>query len=321
MKKVISIGEMLIDFIPKEKGCGLKDVENFIKMPGGAPANVCVSVSRLGGQSKFIGQVGNDGFGKFLKNTLLSEGVDTEHVFQTNKAHTALAFVTLTDQGERDFAFYRNPSADQILDRNLIKHIDFKNSIYHFCSLSLDDYPLKDAVEKSILRAKKQNSFISFDPNLRLSLFNDHRAYQKVILEFIEYADLLKVSDDELFFITKIKDEKKAIDFLFLKNIKYLILTRGKDGVSFYSKDTHFDVKGYQVEVKDTTGAGDAWIGSFLYQLSQKDDLSALSETTIKDMLKFSNATAALTTTNLGAMTALPTLEQVQAFMKKSENM
>lgn len=318
MKKVISIGEMLIDFIPKEKGFGLKDVNKFIKMPGGAPANVCVSVSRLGGQSKFIGQVGNDGFGKFLKQTLVTEGVDTNHFFETDQAHTALAFVTLSDQGERDFAFYRNPSADQILDKNQIKNIDFKDSIYHFCSLSLDDYPLKEAVEKSILKAKRQGSLISFDPNLRLSLFDDHKTYQKVILEFIEYADLLKVSDDELFFITKIKDEKKAIKYLFDKNIKYLVLTRGKDGVSYYTKDSHIDVLGYQVEVKDTTGAGDAWIGSFLYQLSQKDDLSKLSHEIIKDMLRFSNAAAALTTTHLGAMTALPTLNQVKAFMKKN---
>jgi fructokinase len=319
MKKVISIGEMLIDFIPKEKGYGLKDVNNFIKMAGGAPANVCVSVSRLGGQSKFIGQVGNDGFGKFLKTTLSSEGVDTKHFFQTDKAHTALAFVTLTDQGERDFAFYRNPSADQLLDNNQVKDIDYKDSIFHFCSLSLDDYPLKKAVKESILNAKKQNGFISFDPNLRLSLFNDHNEYQKVILEFIEYADLLKVSDDELFFITKIKDESQAINFLLNKNIKYLVLTRGQDGVSFFTKDLQIDVKGYEVEVKDTTGAGDAWIGSFLYQLSQKGDLSKLSDQSIKDMLKFSNATAALTTTHLGAMTALPTLVEVHEFMKNNK--
>ncbi len=318
MKKVISIGEMLIDFIPKEKGYGLKDVNNFIKMPGGAPANVCVCVSRFGGDSKFIGQVGKDGFGDFLKNTLISEGVDTTHVFQTDQAHTALAFVTLTDQGERDFAFYRNPSADQILDENQIKDVDFKNSIYHFCSLSLDDYPLKEAVKKSILKARKQNSLISFDPNLRLSLFNNHMAYQNVILEFIEFADLLKVSDDELFFITKIKDEKKAIEFLFDRHIKYLVLTRGKDGVSYFTKDTQIDVKGYSVDVKDTTGAGDAWIGSFLYQISQKDDLSTLSNEVIRDMLKFSNAAAALTTTHLGAMTALPSLDQVKAFMEKN---
>lgn len=318
MKKVISIGEMLIDFIPREKGCGLKDVHNFMKMPGGAPANVCVSVSRLGGAAKFIGQVGHDGFGKFLQTTLMLEGIDTNHFFLTDEAHTALAFVSLTDQGERDFVFYRNPSADQILNKNQIKDVNFKDSIYHFCSLSLDDYPLKEAVEKSIAKAKKQGSLISFDPNLRLSLFSDHKAYQKVILEFIEYADLLKVSDDELFFITKIKDEKKAIKYLFDKNIKYLVLTRGKDGVSYYTKDTHIDVEGYRVEVKDTTGAGDAWIGSFLYQLSQKDDLSTLSEEVIRNMLKFSNATAALTTTRLGAMTALPSLNQVKAFMKKN---
>lgn len=319
MKKVLAIGEMLIDFIPKTKGVELKDVKNFIKMPGGAPANVCVAVSRLGGDSKFIGQVGNDGFGFFLKETLVRENVDTTHLFLSDEVHTALAFVTLTNDGERDFAFYRNPSADQILNEQQVKGIDFTNTIFHFCSLSLDEYPLKKAINQAILKAKQQNSFISFDPNLRLSLFKDHKLYLNYILEFIEYADLLKVSDDELYFITNIQEEEKAVAALFNKNIKYLVLTRGKEGVTYFTKTKRIDVEGYRVDALDTTGAGDAWIGSFLYQLSLNKELNLLSDKIIRDMLKFSNAVAALTTTHLGAMTALPTLKQVENFMKTAK--
>ncbi len=319
MKRIFSIGELLIDFIPKEKGVGIKDVNLFIKMPGGAPANVCVAVSRLGGDAKFIGQVGQDGFGDFLKQTLLNERVDTRYLFQTENTRTALAFVTLSDLGEREFAFYRNPSADQMLEKEKIKEIDFKDSIFHFCSLSLDDYPLKDAVKHALIKAKKQNCFISFDPNLRLSLFHDHLKYREVILEFIKYADLLKVSDDELFFITGIKEEEKAVTYLLNQEIEYLILTKGKNGVTFFNKKSQIDVEGYKVDVKDTTGAGDAWIGSFLYQLSLMDNINLKDESEIREMLKFSNAVAALTTTNPGAMTALPNLKQVYAFMEKQK--
>lgn len=317
MKKIICTGELLIDFIPKEKGKKIKDIENFIKKPGGAPANVCVQAAKLGAPTKFIGQVGKDGFGDFLKKELELNQVDVSHLYQTDAANTALAFVTLTHEGERDFVFYRNGSADQILNQSQVSHIDMTNSIFHFGSLSLDDFPLKDALRSLLVQCKVNNCLVSFDPNLRLSLFKDLRHYQKVIIDFMSYTDILKVSDDELEFITKKDNEYDAINYLFNLGIKYLIITRGKDGVTFIDKNRTLHQKGFKVKVKDTTGAGDSWIGAFLAQIANVYSLDDYSDDQILDILKHANAAAAITTTSIGAISALPSLEEVNHFIKK----
>lgn len=319
MKRIMSCGEMLIDFIPSEKGVGLKDVLTFQKMPGGAPANVCIQASKLSIPSTFIGQVGKDPFGDFLIDTLRQNNVDISNVYQTNHAKTALAFVTLTQDGERQFSFYRNPSADQLLNVSQVKDIVLDDTIFHFCSLSLDDYPLKEALHTLIMNHKKHHNLISFDPNLRLSLFSDHSAYQKVITEFIMYADLLKVSDDELAFITRMNQEQDAIEYLFSLGIRYLVITRGKDGVTYIDSKRKLDCEGFHVEVKDTTGAGDSWIGTFLSQLASKDSLDSMSDEDIELMLNYANAAAALTTTEHGAISALPDTKMIEAFLKDNE--
>ncbi len=316
MKKIISIGELLIDFIPNEKGNKLKDVHSFIKMPGGAPANVCVQVSKLNQESKFIGQIGKDGFGDFLKTTLNLNQVNTDNLYQTSLAKTALAFVTLTDEGERDFAFYRNPSADQLLNQNQVKNIDLSNSILHFCSLSLDDYPLKDAVTYLLEKQKKHGGLISFDPNLRFSLLNDLEAYRAVITSYLNYADILKISDDELFFITQKEKEIDAISYLFSFNLTYLIITRGQHGVTLINKQSTIDVAGYPVDVVDTTGAGDSWIGAFLSKIAAYDSINDIDHNLLREILTFANAAAALTTTKKGAISALPNLNEVMNFIK-----
>jgi fructokinase len=317
MKRIISSGELLIDFIPKEKGKKIKDIETFIKKPGGAPANVCVQAAKLGAPAKFIGQVGKDGFGDFLKTKLIENNIDVTHLYQTEHASTALAFVTLTHEGEREFVFYRDPSADQLLNSNQVNQIDCTNSIFHFCSLSLDDYPLRDAIRDLLVNNKVNNNLVSFDPNLRLSLFKNHKAYQKVIIDFMAYTDILKVSDDELSFITKKDNEYDAINYLFNLGIKYLIITRGKDGVTFIDKNRTLHQNGFKVKVKDTTGAGDSWIGAFLAQIANIDTLDDYSDEQILDILNFANAAAAITTTSIGAISALPSASEVDSFIKK----
>ncbi|MFH0766917.1 MAG: carbohydrate kinase [Bacillota bacterium] len=316
MKKVIAMGELLIDFIPKQKGVSLLEVSEFIKMPGGAPANVVVTVAKLGGKSSFIGQVGRDVFGDYLINTLNEANVDTTNLYQTNHAKTALAFVSLTKEGERDFIFYRDPSADQLFSPSQMDHVSFDNAIFHFCSVSLSNYPIKAAHLYAIQSMKKFNGFISFDPNIRLALWNDHKAYQKVIKEFIPYANLLKISDDELEFITGLKDSKQAIDELFIGDVSYIILTKGAYGVELYTKSKNYKVPGFKVNVKDTTGAGDALIGAFLYQLSKDELTPANEDEKLVEYLRFANATAALTTTKLGAMDAIPSIEEIEELLK-----
>lgn len=312
MKHLVSIGELLIDFIPLEKGTKLKEVSGFLKYPGGAPANVAVAGAKSGIKSYFLGQVGKDAFGDFLVDSLKNYGVDCRYLTQTSLANTALAFVSLSHEGERDFIFYRDPSADQLYGPHQIPKAILKDCVLHFCSVSLCEYPIKDAHSEAINIARKSNNFISFDPNLRLSLWPNHQAYKSVIHEFIPLADLIKVSADELEFITGIKDESKAIQSLFIGSVKYVILTQGALGSTFYTKDgLIIHMPGFQVNVKDTTGAGDAFIGTFLSEMIRVD--LVFNEPNIRHALKVANAKAALTTTQFGGMSAIPTESEFEA--------
>lgn len=312
MSKVITMGEVLIDFIPTSRGCKLKEVDGFVKKPGGAPANVAACVSRLGGQSKFIGKVGQDAFGEYLVDVLNEENINTDDVFFTNEANTALAFVSLDSSGERDFSFYRNPSADMLLRDDEIKSDIFeKGDILHFCSVDLIEAPVKYAHLKAIEYAKQNGSFISFDPNVRLPLWEDIDDCRKTISEFIPYADILKLSDDELEFITEIKNEELAIKKIqeLNPNLKWLILTKGSKGVEAIVNEKYFRVPGFKVQVRDTTGAGDSFIGAVLYSLA--NNMTAEPS----EILTFACAVGAITTTNEGAITAMPNMDEVNLFI------
>lgn len=322
MKKVISIGEALIDFIPKEKGVALKAVQNFFRVPGGAPLNVAASVSKLGGKSQILTKLGIDAFGDTILEEVEPLGVDISKVKRTNKANTALAFVSLKEDGERDFSFYRNPSADMLLDKEEIEENDFKEgSILHFCSVSLIYAPIKEAHRKAIEFAKKNNCLISFDPNVRLPLWENPEDCRKAIIEFLPCANILKVSDEELEFITGLSDEEKAIKWLFRGNIEVIIYTKGTDGAEFITKDKKVFSSSFKVKAEDTTGAGDSFIGAFLYQVSKKDlslkELIKLEDNEINDILTFCNGTAALTVSKQGAIGALPTKDEVEKLISK----
>lgn len=313
MGKVITMGEVLIDFIPTNRECKLKEVEGFIKKAGGAPANVAACVSRLGGNAKFIGKVGRDAFGEYLVDILNAEKIDTDDVFFTNEANTALAFVSLTESGERDFSFYRKPSADMLLREEEIRlEIFQEGDILHFCSVDLIEAPVKYAHLKAIEYAKQNGSLISFDPNVRLPLWGSHDDCRRTIKEFIPYADVLKISEDELEFITETMDEKAAIkNILELNpNISWFIITRGEKGVDAIVDGRSYKIMGHQVDVKDTTGAGDSFIGAILYSLIET------KEKNTAEILNFANVVGALTTTKEGAITALPRIEEVKAFLR-----
>lgn len=322
MNKVICIGEALIDFIPCEKGVALKDVNNFFRVPGGAPLNVAATVSKLGGKSKILTKLGQDAFGDTIMETVKKLGVDVSSVIRTNIANTALAFVSLKENGERDFSFYRNPSADMLLDEEEIKKEHFnKGDILHFCSVSLIDAPIKKAHIKAINYCIENNGIVSFDPNIRLPLWKSRDECRKAVLEFLPKAHIVKISDEELEFITGIKDEKTALNSLFKGNISVVIYTKGGEGAELIKKDKKVSSQGFKVKVEDTTGAGDSYIGSFLYQIANNElsvkDILELEDEKIKDMLKFSNATAALVVSKKGAIAALPKKEEVDKFIKR----
>ncbi|MGG3987220.1 carbohydrate kinase family protein [Bacillus smithii] len=323
MRNFYSIGEVLIDFIPLQKGRALKDVVGFERVPGGAPANVAVAVARFGGKAYMITKLGMDAFGDFLLEQLQQAGVNTETVKRTNEANTGLAFVSLRHDGERDFSFYRNPSADLLLSEKEIEDGWFEDGdILHFCSVDLVESPMKKAHIKAIHLAKEKGSIISFDPNVRIPLWNNPETCRKTILEFVPMAHILKISEEELEFITGISNINEAIQSLFTGDVRAIIYTKGAEGVELYLKGEVYQSPGYRVEVQDTTGAGDAFIGGFLYQLLEKgvrqETLEKILREHHQEVLSFANASGALTTSGKGAIPSIPTKEEINCFLQHS---
>lgn len=309
MKKVVAIGELLIDFVPQQKGCALDEVTHFERVAGGAPANVAAAVARLGGNAAMISQVGEDAFGTHILKVLRANGVDTSYVFRTGRANTGLAFVSLDAAGNREFSFFRNPSADLFLEEGQIAPDMFTEcAALHFCSVDLVDWPVRAAHRRAVALAKQAGALISFDPNVRLPLWSSPADCQAAIREFLPSADLVKLSDDEVEFVTGCTDEHAAAEKLFGMGCRLLIVTRGAAGSAAYTPHAEGFAETIRVPVTDTTGAGDSFIGSFLYQLTRDgvaaDGLGKLTEQQLTDYLVFSAQYASLTVQHKGAVMA-----------------
>jgi len=314
--QLYSIGEVLIDFIPLQKGRPLKDVTSFERAPGGAPANVAAAVAKYGGSASMITKIGEDAFGDFILDQLSDVGVKTDKVLRTTDANTGLAFVSLRENGERDFSFYRNPSADLLLTEEEVKDEWFtKNDILHFCSVDLVESPMKRAHIKAIKSIITKGGIVSFDPNVRLPLWKNPEVCKNTILDFIPLSHIVKISDEELEFITDITDVEEAISTLFRGEVKAIIYTKGSKGAELYVNDKKFESKGFKVKVQDTTGAGDAFIGGILFKLLENKatqaNLVELFEKNYQEFLAFANASGALTTTGKGAISSLPDRETI----------
>lgn len=322
MGKLVAIGEALIDFIPEQPGRGIKDVEAFRPIVGGAPANVCGAFVKLGGDAALITQLGKDPFADKILEEFRHFGIGCDYVKQTEKANTSLAFVALKEDGNREFSFYRKPGADMLLEPEEVKPEWFHDGYaLHFCSVSLGDYPMKEAHKRAIDYAQKAGMLISFDPNLRRPLWNDDEGLKKTVLEFIPQADILKISDEELEFITGKKTVKEAFDVLFQGNVKLLIYTKGSEGAECYTGTAEAVSAGKPVRAVDTTGAGDAFIGSFLYQLYEdkitKETISSLTAEKMEAYLAFSNAYCGQSVLKKGAIASYPDRSSIMAAMNR----
>lgn len=289
-----------------------------------APTNVCAVVSKLGGSSKIITKLGTDAFGDYIIDTLNNVNVDTSCILRTNKANTCLAFVSLKDDGNRDFSFYRNPSADMLLDKTELQSSWFDDiGVLHFCSVALVESPMKYAHIEAINIAKQKDAIISFDPNVRLPLWKNHDECRKTINEYLQYADLLKISDEEVEFITGL-DIEKASKKLLSGNIKIILYSMGKDGAMIITKNGSVKVPPVDVKAIDTTGAGDSIIGAFLYCLSKdgitSKDLENLPLKKIEEYLKFSNYYSSYSILGKGAINSYATLDQIEDFISQYEN-
>ena len=306
MNTLYAIGEMLIDFTAQEPGV-LELANTFRKNAGGAPANVAVCAARLGCPASVITKLGKDPFGNFLANTLASENVGTQYVFRTGKANTALAFVARDERGERSFSFYRNPSADMLLEEEEVRTIPFKEGdILHFCSVDLCGAPVRLAHVVAIERARAAGALVSFDPNLRYNLWESAEELLSVVREFLPLADIVKVSDEELLDITGIEDEKEAVRSLMKGEVKLVFVTKGKGGAAAYTKDTEaWEPTDLNSPVVDTTGAGDSFIGTILSLILEKG--IDLSREDLSEMLKTANRAATIVVSREGAIPAMPT--------------
>jgi fructokinase len=311
---VVCFGEMLIDFVPTVGGVSLAEAPAFKKAPGGAPANVAVGIARLGGSSAFVGKVGEDEFGYMLADILKQNNVDNSGVRFDHNARTALAFVTLRSDGEREFLFFRNPSADMLLneselDVNLIK----KAKIFHYGSISLIEEPCRSTHLAAMSVAKKSGSLLSYDPNLRLPLWPSADAAREGIMSIWDQADVIKISEEEISFLTggdDPYDDNVVLTKLFHPNLKLLLVSEGPEGCRYYTKQFKGRVPAVKVKAVDTTGAGDAFVGGILNILASDMNLYQ-DEKRLRKALLFANACGALTVTQRGAIPAMPTKEAV----------
>lgn len=312
MYDVVAFGELLIDFTPQ--GIAVNGNNIFQQNPGGAPANVLAALAMLGKKTAFIGKVGQDSFGEYLKGELKAQQIDTTGLIFSEDVNTTLAFVSLSESGERTFTFYRKPGADTMIRANEIDYEIMANAkICHFGSVSMTHEPARTATYEAVAFAKKSGSVISFDPNVRLNLWSDAAEAKEQIRVILSYADLLKISVEELEFLTDKNDLEVGTEHLYQTyGNKLILVTLGNKGCFYRKGEMTGHIPGFHVNTVDTNGAGDAFLGGMHYQLLQKaKPLYELDAITLKEMLVFANAVGALATTKKGAMPAMPTLLEI----------
>jgi fructokinase len=308
---IVCIGELLIDFFCTDVDINLIEGQNFQKQAGGAPANVCAAIAKLGGTALFSGKVGNDPFGQFLKKTLDDVQVDTSMIVFDNIHPTTLAFVSLQANGERDFVF--NRGADAFLVEEEIDPVKLNEAaIHHFGSATalLSD-PFQSTYFHVMRNAKEQGKFISFDPNYRKDLWKNRLPeFIDLAKRGIALADFVKVSDEELKLITGTNKLAEGTDYLHELGAKIVAVTLGSEGTYLSNGQNSEIVPSVKIKSIDSTGAGDAFVGATLYQFA-KDDSAFEDFETLKEIISFSNKVGAFVCTKVGAISALPTIEDI----------
>ena len=317
MPDVVTLGELLVDFVPTVSGVGLIDAPAFKKAAGGAPANVAAGLARLGISAGFMGKVGDDAFGHFLARTLEDAGVDSSRLRFCNTARTALAFVSLRSDGEREFMFYRHPSADMLyapedVDDEYIRCA----KVLHYGSVSLIGEPSRGATLGAVETAKRASLTISYDPNLRLSLWPDAAKAKEGIMLGWPLAEVIKVSEEELAFLSGTDDLDTAVQELWHADLRLLVITRGKSGCRYVTPRYSGEVPGFRVKAVDSTGAGDGFVAGLLKGLIRHPSADQ-NETQLAAICRYANAVGALTTTERGAIPALPDAATVESLLQR----
>ena len=291
MKKIWVLGDAVVDLLPDGEG-------RLLQCPGGAPANVAVGIARLGGQSAFIGRVGDDPFGRFMAKTLADEKVDVKSMRLDPAHRTSTVVVDLDDQGERSFTFMVRPSADLFLESADLPTFSAGEWL-HVCSIALSAEPSRSATFEAMATIREAGGYVSFDPNIRPDLWPDENALRRCLEQALQSADVVKLSVEELAFLTGNVEVNVGLDTLMARCPARLVLvTQGKEGVIAWHDGTVKHYPATPVECVDTTGAGDAFVAGLLYGLAAGQDLTPV--------IALAQRCGALATTAKGAMTALP---------------
>ncbi|GGD70676.1 carbohydrate kinase family protein [Lacimicrobium alkaliphilum] len=314
MKQIVCFGEALIDFLNfSQSQQGPLRLPEFRQYPGGAPANAAVAVAKLGGNARFVGQVGQDAFGDFLIQAMTTYGVDTSLVFQHPEAKTALAFVMLDEQGERSFSFYRHQTADVLFNQQQCDPDWFdSNSILHLCSNTLTTEAIAGCSLHLVSLAKQQGALVSFDVNLRHNLWSAGEADRERVNQLVYQADVVKFSKDELDYLAD-GETDTYIHQCLQQGCRLLLVTDGANLIHYYTANHRGAVQPPQVKATDTTAGGDAFIGGFLFALSVIENPGAqiARPETLEPLLIFASHCGAHAVTLPGAFPALPTLTTV----------
>ena len=313
---VTGMGELLIDFTMN----GTSDQGNnlFEACPGGAICNVLAMLSKLGRKTNYIGKVGKDQFGRLLSDTLEEVGVGKDGLLMDPDVNTTLAFVHTFPGGDRDFSFYRKPGADMMIKDSEVNYDLIRQAkVFHFGTLSMTDEPANTATQKALDVAKEAGCLITFDPNLRPPLW-DTLEHAKEAMEYgFQFCDVLKISDNEIQFVSGLDDYDEGIQYLRDKyNIPLILLTLGKDGSRAYYKDLRVERGVYDVDTIETTGAGDTFCGCAINTIL-KYGLDGLDEEILGDLLSYANAAASLITTKKGAIRSMPSPEEIEELMRR----
>ena len=313
---VIALGELLIDFTmngQSEQGNNM-----FEACPCGAPCNVLALLNKMGKKTAFLGKVGRDQFGTLLRDTITEAGIDASHLMIDDKVNTTLAFVHTFPDGDREFSFYRNPGADMMLTENEVDPAFIaQTKIFHFGTLSMTHDGVRAATKKAVQAAKDAGCLVSFDPNLRPPLWSSLDLAKEQMEYGFGVCDILKISDNEIQFVSGKEDYDEGIAYLQEKyHIPMILLTMGKDGSRAYYKGMRVERPGFSVKAIETTGAGDTFCGSSLNYVVEHG-FEDLTEEQLGELLTFANAAAAIVTTKKGAIRSMPERKEVEALIQE----
>lgn len=318
MKKILCFGDILIDFISKDKGKTVAESDLFEKRAGGSIFNVAVGLSRFGNRVSFLAKVGNDEFGKYLKNILKEENVNDKWTFQVTDLNTTLAFASVDIEGKPSFDFHKDKREIAQVDVIDVSEISCERfDLFHFGSTTILESKTARTMEYLSKKMKEENVFVTLDPNVRPSLIKNKESFIDLVVRLIKNVDLLKLSDDDLQYLAGTRDFIIAKSTLEIDDDTIVVLTMGSKGAKLFYKNMELFEQGYRVDVAETTGCGDSFMSALISGLLEYDEPGSLDDESLSRILRRANASAAMVATRIGAAESMPYKEELEKFIRK----